>query len=106
MKRLSFLAALFGIGAAKANAQDFRMPWYSAQWGRKHTKPKNGECPLCGTMAEAFKPGIVIDPCHMPTDGKVTLTICVPKDVTPTSRRIDCAHCGLTFKQDAEHVKR
>ncbi len=133
MKRLSFLMTLFGIGAAKA--QKFGAGWrkikdhpncYEHEDGKSMAcgssevttvpltvhggkpKPRNGECPVRGTMAEPFRPEKVTETQWrqvfaedrkrypgfrmMPTE----------VDVTPTSRRIDCAHCGVTFKQEAE----
>lgn len=72
MKRLSFLTALF-IGAAKAQSITFfKQNCEMDNGGLKCTpredgaylrfdrnplvgKPRNGECPVCGTMAEPFK---------------------------------------------------
>lgn len=114
MRRLSFLAALLGIGVAKA--QDFRLEervrFAMSRAGRKQIKPKNGECPLCGTMADPFKPEketIWRDHCTPAYGMSAGLRLCSGGDyvdATPTSRRIDCAHCGVTFKQDAEHGQR
>lgn len=124
MKRLSFLTALFGLGVAKAQSITFfKQNCEMDGEGLKCTprgkgaylrfdrnplvgKPRNGECPVCGTMAEPFKPERMTvwrDNCapQPPT----SLVGCIGGgwvDGTPTSRRIDCAHCGNTFKQEAE----
>lgn len=50
-------------------------------------RPKNGECPVCGTMAKPY---------HVSTGDEhfnMGLT---------NSRRIDCEHCNTTFRQWAE----
>ena len=59
-------------------------------------RPKNGECPVCGTMA----PKLFFD---LPESGVYGCStdglICIGPD---ESRRIDCEHCGCTFRQWAE----
>ena len=59
MNRSSFLAAMFGflwvakaqgpVGAGRDN------PKIQFQWPWSKQKPKNNQCPVCGTMATAFK---------------------------------------------------
>lgn len=69
-------------------------------------RPRNGQCPVCGTMAPAFKPNPAdykgCAPC--PPDSNVCLSVCRPwSDADmPTSRRTDCDHCNTTFRQWAE----
>lgn len=59
-------------------------------------RPRNGECPVCGTMA----PKLFFD---LPESGVYRCStdglICIGPD---ESRRIDCHHCGCTFRQWAE----
>ncbi len=62
-------------------------------WKPRIPRPKNGECPVCGTMAPQF---------HTATcpEGEMCL---VTQDMNiSASRRIDCAHCSTTFRQWAE----
>lgn len=137
MKRLSFLTALFGIGAAKAQiicdkitpsgnlicgGREMKLPPLNTVFtiGRSadhpriepqpgdrmrrvtawYGKPANGECPVCGTMADTYKPEKVMG-CAPPPEGPA-FAVCHYTDLTPTYRRIDCEHCGVTFKQEAE----
>lgn len=51
----------------------------------KIRRPKNGQCPICLTMAEPYS--IAIGPYSWQQD---------------PSRRIDCDYCGCTFRQWAE----
>lgn len=52
-------------------------------------QPKNGQCPVCGTMARPYH-----EECrHWAMDNKTTCW---------QSRRIDCAYCNTTFRQWAE----
>lgn len=54
---------------------------------RTYRRPKNGECPVCGTMAKPY---------HVSTGDEhfnMGLT---------NFRRIDCEHCNTTFRQWAE----
>lgn len=70
-------------------------------------RPRNGQCPVCGTMAKPYKPDLkeysgMCLPCTSPNG--VCFSNCLPytEDDLPTSRRIDCAHCNTTFRQWAE----
>ncbi len=74
--------------------------------GRNY-KPVNGQCPVCGTMAEPYTPSLSDPPYNdmkcgpSPGDSNTSLSICTPvtESILPTSRRIDCAHCNNTFRQ-------
>jgi len=55
-------------------------------------RPKNGQCPVCGTVAEPF----TMSTCPQGQMCPVT------EDYRSASRRIDCAHCNTTFRQWAE----
>lgn len=64
----------------------------------KIRRPKNGQCPICGTVA----PKLYWDlpertPYELCTSGPDK--VCVSSN---ESRRIDCDHCGCTFRQWAE----
>lgn len=50
-------------------------------------RPRNGECPACGTMAQPY---------HV-SKGEEHFNM-----GATNSRRIDCAYCGCTFRQWAE----
>lgn len=93
MKRRGIIATLFGL-AGVARAQQATGELFdrtgtaplndhacNAVPGEQcKPKPKNNECPVCGTMAEPYKQGPYM----------------------PNSQRIDCAYCNATFKQFAE----
>ena len=102
MTRKWFLS-LLGIGAAgqtgiSTPANQKQGPWTDGLIPGEYRKPKprNGECPACGTMAGPYfpQPGrvlTVIPPINVPAD--------------PDSKIIRCAHCAAAFWQDAEGVK-
>lgn len=48
-------------------------------------RPKNGQCPVCGTMYEPFRIEIIPHTYE-----------------NPPTRRVDCDYCGCTFRQWAE----
>ena len=141
MKRLTFLTALFGIGAAKAQVSTTecnclsvenccgttaiplrrksadeprdeprpgdRMRRVTAWYG----KPANGECPVCGTMAEPFKPKPIDTTLGQPRSfrfksvhGRIWIVDGTPldSDTTPKSRTVTCAHCRVLFEQESE----
>lgn len=54
-------------------------------------RPRNGECPGCGTMAQPYSAVALHAERGFIRDNEA-----------PTSRRIDCAHCNATFRQWAE----
>lgn len=56
----------------------------SQAFPRSNPRPRNGECPVCGTMAEKYD--VPIGPYSWRIE----------------SRRIDCAHCNTTFRQWAK----
>ena len=65
----------------------------------------NGQCPVCGWQAEAWKPERVatgfLGNCK-PTGDGFTLE-CEPAYLeSPPERRIDCENCGNTYRQKAE----
>lgn len=72
MTRFRFLAGVFGLGIAKAQ---------TSEYGRI-VEYRNGMCPVCGTMAEPWRPKIDGD-IHMP-------------------RLVRCAKCSCAFYQDRE----
>lgn len=97
--RAAFLA-FFGLGAAGQSLPDPRtLPLYMAPnnvsptcgevrapaCGAPVHKPRNGECPVCGTMAKPY----------------VRMDI----GMEPVQRTVRCAHCSAAFWQDAEDVK-
>lgn len=57
----------------------------NASANARRRRPKNGECPECGEVAEPYR--IEIGPYSWQLD---------------PSRRIDCEYCGNTFRQWAE----
>lgn len=75
MTRKWFLS-LIGLGAAGQTTISI----YAPQSGK--TKPRNGECPVCGTMAQRNKYGPYSEPAI-----------------------VSCEHCRVVFRMDAEEVK-
>jgi len=80
-------------------------------WKARISRPKNGECPVCGTMAKPYKPDLSIyagacKPCFVKPGlwENNCLSICTPftEADLPKQQRIDCAHCNTTFRQWAE----
>ena len=102
MKRFSFLAALFGFGAA-AKAQepgslkDFKLEvsYCPPQWTVKEregcVKPLNNQCPVCGMMEPPF-------------DTKTLVRVMVDYSNPPKTSEIltRCKRCNNAFWQDTE----
>lgn len=99
MKRFHFLAAIFGIGVAKAQTAiicgDLQHP--------KPCPPRNNQCPVCKTMADSMKRqyGYKSTACNQPVDPSL---ICVisKEEYGPTERLARCKNCNAAFWQDAE----
>lgn len=74
-------------------------------------RPRNGECPLCGTMAKPlnYRADVQLLPeCKKPStpDEKAVCEIAVDiMTKRSPSRRVDCEHCGCTFRQWAEGME-
>jgi len=85
----------------------------SQAFPRSNPRPRNGQCPVCGTMAQPFTMAAKIeaslrDACDwlagdQPIDVE-RVKKCRDKNrsLVPPFRRIDCAHCNTTFRQWAE----
>jgi len=122
MKRFSFLAVLFGFCAA---AQDHRWSFQTDQNGNIETRlvsgparprlargklrwfsgaPLNNQCPICGTMAEPYRPQpsrYCADSAVMQLDG--TLVSGCEFEAKMSGRNLArCRHCNAAFWQDAE----
>jgi rubredoxin len=93
--RKSFLAALTGfLGIARAQVPQSHENLLGTPWDTR--KPKNRECPVCGTMAKPYK---TIHDCFGPVnmkDGSMKFVDCEPQ------RLIRCERCSNAFFQDAE----
>lgn len=97
MKRFSFLTAITGIGVIRAQTCD--MP-------RKLTGCllRNGECPVCGTMAEPYKRPTGI---HAADCGPNSLMACFSDGpYGPTERITRCRRCNAAFWQDSVEPSR
>lgn len=57
-------------------------------------KPRNGECPVCGTMAPAFP---LMKPSYPYTEAQGFFV--------EKTRAVSCTHCRVMFRMDAEDVK-
>jgi hypothetical protein len=114
MKRSHFLAGLLGLPMAAQKIETgstFRSTKFSdivgPQWridecvssdlfqSCKPMPALNGQCPVCGTMAEAYRPLPAYDTVCSGPDGYVP---CPP----PKERDVRCKRCNVKFAQDAE----
>lgn len=117
MTRKWFLG-LLGIGAAGQEIQEshpiYTIPRYTVE--HHPYKPKNGECPVCGTMAPAYRrekvsSGFLTNCKPNPKyreDDVTTWTISCEQVMDwdgPATRTISCAHCRVRFDQEAEDAK-
>ena len=112
MNRRNLFIGLFGLGAAKAQEEAETIRRLHAcigpQWSA--TCPKvNGQCPVCGTMAPAYKSeksarSSTLTHCGT-VDGKRYALGCASLDVAidEPNRRVDCANCNATFLMKAEN---
>jgi len=110
MKRLAFISALLGIGVAKAQrvpkckyeeivSVDERGAYYCKADTPPASKPANGECPVCGTMAEPHGPTTVTTWKNIANFGGPS----IPAEETIRSPRfVACTHCRVLFQQEAE----
>jgi hypothetical protein len=76
----------------------------SIRWGEpRPTKPRNGQCPCCGTQAPPFRPEpptMCGDTIIFMEDG--TLSSLCDKRHLQKRTQVECAHCRCVFGQDAE----
>jgi hypothetical protein len=108
MKRSHFLASIFGLVGLGAKAQQWRQAAETEckvspdhlsiecnpDWAK--TKPAlNGQCPVCGTMAEAYRPLPAYDTVCSGPDGYVPCP-------HPKERDVRCKRCNVKFAQDTE----
>jgi len=111
MKRLSFLAALFGVKIAAqvppfSSRRNGGVCWNTA----KPCRTENNACPLCGTFAKPFKPkpGPMCGDTQVmvpDADGNLNLSRTVSgcdESLLPKSRVTRCTTCNAAFWQDAE----
>ena len=128
MKRLSFLAAIFGFGAAakaqsKAKGNFIPSRTYVSQGGTfsgapdvwtqddqgnvfiGKGKPLNNQCPTCGAMAESYirSQHYSLENCA-PEKSDDASVACEVRQVPvgDTQRLARCASCNAAFFQDAE----
>ncbi len=119
MTRAWFLS-LLGLGAAgqRTVTTPIRPEDMASMYpgGSKRPKPRNGECPVCGTMAPAYRrekvsSGFLTNCKPNPKyreDDVTTWTISCEQVMDwdgPATRTISCAHCRVRFDQEAEDVK-
>ena len=67
----------------------------------KRTKPANGECPVCGTMAPPY---ILQSGEYMYYDAQLDAWIDLSLAAHYRTRMISCSHCRVMFQQDAERT--
>lgn len=109
MKRSAFIASVFGfIGIGKAQQ------WKECTTGKpgttayiteprcyppkNHPEPAlNNQCPVCGTMAAPYSPGMIFNAVGTCLDREGKETAC-----SKAPRIIRCKRCNAAFWQDAE----
>jgi hypothetical protein len=115
-KRMEFFAALLGlVGIRRLHAQQSTAAGTTVCWRPpnlwKLTGPSisrldvvqrcavpNGECPVCGTMAEPYRPSYRLKDCK-PAGGNM---LACNQEPLPEERIIRCHRCNAAFWQDAE----
>lgn len=111
MKRLSFIATLCGARAAAQVVTSrgeacIGVPPPRTHLGQPVCKPKNGECPVCGTMADPFT-AIRVSRMKQCDPPRMDGLICVePGDAMESTTRLKrCRTCNAAFWQDEEPAK-
>ena len=98
MTRATFFS-MIGLGAAGQQMPEPKSIAMITPGNAMPPKPRNGECPVCGTMAESFISSGFTN-CH--PAGWKDLQICAGPN---THRQVECARCRVVFGQDAEGEK-
>lgn len=102
--RRAFLALFGGAAAAQMRPENYCVSEGCASVKNTRYKPKNGECPVCGTMApKRYDKYLLIG-------GGGSIAVNGP---CPTGERCEyrknllarCSHCSNAFYQDAEVAK-
>ena len=102
MKRLTFLASMISLEVPKA-----QVPFGASRsctgpaWPER--KPVNNQCPVCGTMAEAYKRrrGTLMVPCDPPAPEGSFIACAAPGE--PYGAKVNlvrCNRCNAAFWQD------
>lgn len=98
MKRAAFIAALFGVIRTQAqtplgtNSEGWLKPW-------QQYKPKNNQCPVCGTMSTPFNRRKRLE--ELKADPLCNCNQMKPEEL-PESRMVRCRQCSAAFWQDAD----
>lgn len=97
MKRLTFLASMISLEVPKA-----QVPLGASR------KPINNQCPVCGTMAEAYnRPrGTLMVPCDPPAPEGSNIACTSPvssgEPYGAVVNLVRCKCCNVAFWQDGE----
>jgi hypothetical protein len=114
MRRRNWLLALLGIGAAKAmpDTQHDIEAIAKALQGQKlrSVRPANGQCPVCGTMAEKYSLAEWREGRRKAHEAWLKFYPEFPmafafddiEGETPPARQLRCKTCSAAFFQDAE----
>lgn len=72
--------------------------------GGRIPRPKNGECPVCGTLAKPFRVSIPVGPstCLQYNDEPHHKAQCEAWERWDEVRMVACAHCNNVFRQWAQ----
>lgn len=105
MTRLSFLLGILGVKSSAEVGYGTRVP--GTRMYLQRVKPKNNECPVCGTMATPFtrekwaKDVNSRYACAGTPAGSSMCSQATPEDA-PKSNLIRCAYCSAAFWQDTQ----
>lgn len=108
----SLLALFGGMAQAQRTGIATAAPESSVKLkGEWKSKPANGQCPVCGTMAAPYKRSDTLK-------DRQASSACAPATITngttfavcgswtiddiPRKKEVTCSHCRVKFEQDAE----
>ena len=102
MTRRGVFATLVGAVGLKAQIPQSSENVTGLAWGER--KPRNGQCPVCGRQAAAWKqPTVTVRDGMKPGPGDGTVYLLSHEEPWgPDERRVDCEWCNCTFRQRAE----
>jgi hypothetical protein len=100
------VATCMGLRAqVPQSSENVGSPDFGTAWSER--KPRNGQCPACGTQAKPWKrPTRTVRDGMKPGPGDGTVYLLTHEEpVGPTQNLERCAKCSAAFWQDAEGEK-
>lgn len=117
-RRKWWTALLAACGVAKAQTivwgstrpEDCDRLLTKGNWDTAKTRPRNNECPVCGTMAKPYKRPLETevfgaDTCLVREGASMANLICSRAQAVPygpTTNRVTCEWCKCVFEQSEE----